>query len=276
MMKRWECNQCDFISWTDAESEMEHVVKSHLLAHYSDNFTKSDFRITWRCPDCSTERTSYDKEEAVEEFKTHLYEHVEGSVTDSAHIAEQLSWNGNIQVKGPPEGPSADSVRTHFHSAADLAIIITSRPEDRIRLLYQQLDEWPTQTVVLSTDGRPFDETSELDFSGIPIELVELDPRLGPTDLGETISRIIDIQETPEMTVSVEVSILTEIIQSFDLETSCEFVRMLSARMTEVDGVFQLYVDPDSNPNVATALNLLEEEIDFTVAAEDGRIVRAK
>jgi hypothetical protein len=255
---------------------MQHVVKSHLLAHFSDNFTKSDFRINWRCPYCDTDRTMYDKQDAIAEFKTHLYEHVEGSVTDSAHIAEQLSWNGNIQVKGPTGSRGADSVRTHFHSSADLAILITSNPEARIRLLHEQLTEWPSRTIVLSTGDHPFDEASELDFSGISIELVELDSRLGPTDLGETISRILDIHGGPEMTVSVEVSILREIIQSFDLETSCEFVRMLSARMEDVDGVFQLYVDPESDPNVATALNLLEEEIDFTVDAEDGRIVRAK
>ena len=153
---------------------------------------------------------------------------------------------------------------------------MTSNPAERIQLLHDELDEWPSRTVVLSTDGHPFDETTELDFSGISIELVELDSRLRPTDVGETVSRIIDMHQTPEMTVSVEVSILTDIIESFTLDVSCEFVRMLSARMEDVDGVFQLYADPDANPKVATALNFLEDEIDFTVTAENGRIVRAK
>jgi len=45
---------------------------------------------------------------------------------------------------------------------------------------------------------------------------------------------------------------------------------MLSARMNDVDGVLQLYADPDSNPNVATALNFLEDEIDFTISAKTG------
>lgn len=275
-MKRWECNQCDFIAWTDGAPEMEHVVKSHLLAHHRTNLRKSDFRISWRCPYCPTEQTAYDKAEAIAAFKSHLYEHVDGTVTDNAHIAEQLSWDGNIQINGPPKTPEADSVRTHFHAAADLAILVTSNPAARIQLLYDELEAWPDRTIVLSTDGHPFDETTALDLSGISVELVELDSRLGPTDVGETISRVLDTHHSPEMTVSVEVSILTEIIQSFTLEVSCEFVRMLSARMKDVDGVFQLYVDPDSNPNVATALNFLEDEIDVTIAAEDGRIVRAK
>ena len=275
-MKRWDCNQCDFMAWTDDHAEMEHIIESHLLAHHKENVRKSDFRISWQCPYCPTEQTAYDKEEALTAFKSHLHDHANGSVTESAHIADQLSWNGNIKVKGPVSAAEADSVRTHFHAAADLAIILTANPAARIQLLYDELDEWPSRTVVLSTDGHPFDETSDLDFSGVSIELVELDARLRPTDIGETISRIIDMHQTPEMTVSVEVSILTDIIESFSLDTSCEFVRMLSARLNDVDGVFQLYVDPDSNPNVATALNFLDDEIDFTISAENGRIVRAK
>ena len=275
-MKRWKCNQCDFMAWTGDDDEIEHIVKSHLLAHYRTNLRKSDFRVSWRCPVCPKEHTAYDKEDAIEKFKSHLYEHADGSVADDAHIADQLSWNGNIQIKGPTETEDADTVRTHFHAASDLAIIVTANPGDRIQLLYDELDAWPSRTIVLSTDGHPFDETTELDFSGISIELVELDSRLQPTDVGETISRIIDMHQTPEMTVSVEVSILREIIESFSLHVSCEFVRMLSARMNDVDGVLQLYADPDSNPNVATALNFLEDEIDFTISAENGRIVRAK
>lgn len=275
-MKRWECNQCDFIAWADGDQEIEHSVKSHLLAHYRTNIRKSDFRITWQCPVCPTEHTAYDKQEAIEKFRSHLYDHVDGSITDNAHIADQLSWNGNIQIKGPTETDEADTVRTHFHAAADLAIVVTANPAARIQLLYDKLDEWPSRTVVLSTDGRPFGETTEQDFSGISIELVELDSRLRPTAVGETISRVIDIHQTPEMTVSVEVSILTDIIESFTLDVSCEFVRMLSARMKDVDGIFQLYADPDANPKVATVLNFLEDEIDFIISAENGRIVRAK
>lgn len=275
-MKRWECDHCDFIAWTASHDKIEEVVKSHLLAHYSDNLTPSDFRIRWSCPYCSTKRTTYEKEVAVGEFKTHLYGHVAGSVIDATHVADQLSWNGNVQVNGPVESAGADMVRTHFHSASDLVIIITSAPEARVRLLYETLDEWPTQTIIVSTDGYSFDETVELDFSGIPIELVEIDASLGPRELGETCSRILDIHQTPEMRVSVELSNLQEIIQSSALQISCEFVRMLSSRLDTVDGVLQLYVSPDQSPRVATALNLLGEEIDFTVAAEDERIIRDK
>ena len=275
-MKRWECNQCDFIAWTDDDQEIEYVVKSHLLAHYQSNIRKSDFRTTWHCPFCQTEQTNYDKEEAIEKFKSHLYDHIDNSATDNTHIADQFSWNGNIQIKGPIEADKTGTVRTHFHAAADLAILVTANPAARIQLLYNELDEWPSRTVVLSTDGHPFDKTTELDFSGVSIELVELDPRLRPTDIGETISRVIDMHQTPEMTTSVEVSILDNMIESFSLNPSCEFVRMLSARMEDINGVFQLYVDPDTNPNVATALNFLEDEIDFTISAKNGRIVRTK
>lgn len=275
-MKRWECDHCDFIAWTGSHDTIEEMVKSHLLAHYSDNLTRSDFRINWTCPYCSAKRTTYEQDVAVGEFKTHLYEHVSGSVIDSTHLADQLSWNGNLQVNGPVEGAGSDMVRTHFHAAADLIVLITSTPEARVRLLYETLDEWPTQTVIISTNGYSFDETAELDFSGIPIELVEIDASLGPKELGETFSRVLDIHQTPEMRVSVELSNLQELIQSSELQLSCEFVRMLSSRLDAVDSVLQLYVAPDQSPRVATALNLLSEEIDFTVAVEDEQITRDK
>jgi len=78
------------------------------------------------------------------------------------------------------------------------------------------------------------------------------------------------------MQVSVAVDILNEIVRSFDLRTSCDFVRMLASRLEEVDGVFQLYVNRDSHPNISTALNFLEEVFDLTISAEDQRFVKTK
>ena len=275
-MKRWRCTHCDFLAWTDSAGKMENVVQTHLLTHYSSKLSKSDFRITWDCPYCATAKTDYDKTEAVSSFKSHLHGHVEDRIHDHKHIAERLGWDGTIQINTQVESPEADTLRRHFDSHADLVIHITANPERRIRLLHDELTDWPDRIVVVSTDGHPFDETTELDFAGVPMELVELDPRLGPKQVGETVSRILDIHHTDGMQVSVAVDILNEIVRSFDLRTSCDFVRMLASRLEEVDGVFQLYVNRDSHPNISTALNFLEEVFDLTISAEDQRFVKTK
>lgn len=274
MMDRWRCTHCDFLTWADGRSEIKDTVQTHLLAHYSENLTKSDFRVTWDCPYCATEKTIYDKAEAIAGFKSHLYSHVEDRIQTNKHIAERLGWNGNVRIDAPIESDEADTLRAHFHSEADLIVLITANPEARIRLLHKRLTDWPTRAVVVSTDGNPFGDNNELNFSGIPIELVELDSRLGPSDVGETVSRILDVHHENNMRVSVEVDIISELINSFDLQTSCDFVRMLSSRLEDVDGVFQLYVDPDAHRNIPTVLNFLEDEFDLTISAEDQRFTK--
>jgi len=253
---------------------MNAAIETHLLSHFTDRLVKSDFRITWNCPYCETETTVYDKEEAIAEFKSHLYSHVKDNVHDGTHIGERLGWNGNLQINTPTDSPEADTLRKHFHSHADFVILITADPESRIRQLHDELDNWPTRAVVVSTDGNPFDAKTELDFSGTSMELVELDARLGPNDVGETVSRILDVHHTEGMRVSVEVDVMNEIIRSFDLQTSCDFVRMLASRLEEVEGVFQLYVNPDAHRNISTVLNFLEEEFDMTVRASQQQFVR--
>ena len=273
-MKRWRCNHCNFLTWSANHSQIRAAIKTHLLSHFADHLTKSDFRITWNCPYCETEKTIYDKAEAIADFKSHLYSHVKDNVHENTHIGERLGWNGNLQINTPADSREADTLRNHFHSHADLVIQITANPEARIRLLHDELDDWPTRAVVVSTDGNPFDARTELDFSGTSMELVELDTRLGPNDVGETVSRILDVHHTDGMRTSVEVDIMNEIIQSFDLQTSCDFVRMLASRLEDVDGVFQLYVNPDAHRNISTVLNFLEKEFDMTIRASQQQIVR--
>jgi len=253
---------------------MREVIGSHLLAHHSEAVSRSDFRTTWDCPYCATTKTAYDTDGAVEEFKTHLHEHVADRIEEGVHIADGVSRDGTVQVAAPVDSADADALRAHFHAAGDLVIAVTANPERTVRLLHEELNGWPRRTVVVSTEAYPFEEAPDLDFSEIPIEVVELDPRLGPDELGETVSRIIDANREAGDAISVEVSVFHEIVRSFDLRTACDFVRMLSARLDNDGGVLQLYVDADTDPNVSTVLNFLDDEIDLKVAAEDGRFVR--
>mgnify|MGYP006277075615 FL=1 len=274
MMHRWRCTHCSFLMWSDDRHPMEDAVKTHLLSHHVGRLTKSDFRITWDCPYCQRKKTNYDKAEAISEFKSHLYGHVKPSVHEDTHIGKRLGWNGNLQINTPTESREADTLRSHFHSHADLVVMITANPGARLQLLHDELTGWPTRAVVVSTSADPFDSTPDLDFSGNAMELVELDTRLGPNDVGETVSRILDVHHAEGMRVSVEVDIMNELIRSFDLQTSVDFVRMLASRLDEVDGVFQLYVDPNAHRNISTVLNFLESEFDMTIRASQQQIIR--
>ncbi|WP_049909120.1 DUF7504 family protein [Halorubrum saccharovorum] len=274
MMSRWGCDRCGFVAWTPDRASMREVIGSHLLAHHSEAVSRSDFRTTWDCPYCATTKTAYDTDGAVEEFKTHLHEHVADRIEEGVHIADGVSRDGTVQVAAPVDSADADALRAHFHAAGDLVIAVTANPERTVRLLHEELNGWPRRTVVVSTEAYPFEEAPDLDFSEIPIEVVELDPRLGPDELGETVSRIIDANREAGDAISVEVSVFHEIVRSFDLRTACDFVRMLSTRLDDDGGVLQLYVDADADPNVSTVLNFLDDEIDLKVAAEDGRFVR--
>lgn len=272
MMARWGCGHCSFVAWTTDRSEMRDVAGSHLLAHHPDAVTRSDFRTNWDCPYCATAKTAYDTDGAVEAFKTHLHGHVADRV-DDAHVADRFSWDGTVQIAVPVDSDDADVLRVHFHDHADLVIAITTDPEWLVRLLDEQLSAWPRRTVIVSTESYPFEEDSAVDVGDASVEIVEIDPRLGPNELGETVSRIIDANRAADDTLSLEVSVFGEIVRSFGVQTACDFVQMLSARLDDTGGALQLYVDPDADPNVSTVLNLLGDEVDLKMTSDDGRFV---
>ncbi|OSO90651.1 hypothetical protein B9H04_16690 [Halorubrum ezzemoulense DSM 17463] len=274
MVSRWACGRCGFVAWTRDRSEMVDVTGSHLLAHDSDALSTSDFRVSWDCPYCATAKTTYDSGGAVAEFKRHLYEHVADRVADGTHVAERVNWDGVVRVDASAAGDEADALRTHFHAAAGLVVAVTPSPERLVRALDEALDAWPRRAVIVSTGEYDFEATPDVDFQGRNVEIVELDPRLSPAEVGETVSRILDDNHEPGERVSLEVSVFHQIVAAFDVERSVAFIRMLAARLADAGGVLQLYVDADADRNVATVLNLLDETIDLTVAVDDGQFVR--
>lgn len=274
MVSRWACDRCGFVAWTRDRSEMADVTGSHLLAHHSDALSKTDFRVSWDCPYCAAAKTAYDTDGAVAEFKAHLHDHVGDRIADGVHVADRLGWDGVVRVDASPTGAEADALRAHFHAAAGLAVAVTPTPERLVRALDERLGAWPRRTVIVSTGEYDFEATSDVDFEGLDVEIVELDPRLSPDEVGETVSRILDANHQPDERVSLEVSIFHQVVASFDVEQAVAFVRMLAARLADAGGVLQLYVDADADRNVATVLNFLDETIDLTAAVDDGRFVR--
>ncbi|QAU13233.1 hypothetical protein EKH57_11130 [Halorubrum sp. BOL3-1] len=274
MVSRWTCGRCGFVAWTRDRSEMPAVTGSHLLAHHSDALSKSDFRVSWDCPYCATAKTAYDTDGAVAEFKSHLHGHVADRIADGVHVADRVGWDGVVRVDASPTGDEADSLRAHFHGATGLVVAVTPAPERLVRALDERLASWPRRTVIVSTGEYDFEATPGVDFEGLDVEIVELDPRLSPDEVGETVSRILDANHERGERVSLEVSVFHQIVAAFDVERAVAFLRMLAARLAADGGVLQLYVDADADPNVATVLNFLDETIDLTVAVDGDRFVR--
>lgn len=273
MVYEWECHQCSYTVWSGNKTSLDADIKSHLFDHNIDHIAKNDFRYRWDCPHCARNTTTHDKETVVEEFKNHLYEHTSQRITDGTHVAETIDRRGSILVEAPVRSESADYARRHFFSHADVAVLVTRDPEARIELFDEKLDDWPARTVLLTTKRRPINSTLDIDFSDISLEIVELDQRLGPDQLGETVSRVIEQHNAPTRQLSFGFDIVYEIIQSFDLQTSYEFVNRISDRLRNADAISHFYIEP--HPQLESILNVLEDQFDLKLAA-DGELLYTK
>jgi len=269
MVKKWNCGRCEFLAWSDSYERLKRRAGTHLFQHTSGDVCKSDFRFEWQCPYCDEAGKTHERDTARTNFKQHLSDHAAGNIEQNKHISEEIGQSGNVLIKTPVESTAADNARVHFISGSDLAIIITKNPADRLKLFEKQLREWPDRTVVVTTKRRPLDELPKIDLSETPVELVELDRSLGPQELGETISRIIDVHYTPGQRLSVELDILYDIVKSFELQTSYKFIDMLSTRLREANAVTHIYVA--ARPQLSSVLNILDGKIDLKLNC-DSRI----
>jgi hypothetical protein len=271
MVYKWDCRSCSHAVWSDERARLDDEIRSHMFDHYAGRVSKSDFRYTWDCPFCGQSTTTHDRDGAVEGFEEHLADHVADRVERRSHVADEIDRCGNLLVEAPLESTSADYAREALYSIADVVVVVTSNPRARIELLGETLSEWPAHTAVLTTKRRPLDGTLDFDFSDVSIEIVEIDQRLGPNDLGETISRVIDRHDDPGRQLCLEFDIIYEIIRSFDLRTSYEFVSQISTRLREAGAVSQFYVDPQ--PQLESVLNVLDDEFDLKLAANERSLV---
>jgi hypothetical protein len=267
MAYNWNCQYCSYSVWSPNRASLDADIKSHLFDHNLDKVTKRDFRYLWDCPYCSEARSTHDKETLITEFQSHLYEHASKRITNGSHVATRINGRGNVLVEAPVNGPSADHARAHFFAYGDIVVIVTRDPAKRLRLIEEKLAAWPAHTVVLTTKRRPLGEELDVDFSDISVEIVELDQRLGPDQLGETISRVIDQHNTAGQQLSFGFDIIYEIIQSFDLQTSYDFVSRVSSRLQDADAISHFYIKP--HPQLESILNVLDDQFDLTVTVED-------
>jgi hypothetical protein len=271
MVRRWRCRHCSFTVWSASRTEAVETVKSHLLDHHSQQVTEQDFQTRWDCPYCESSGQNHDKAESVEEFKEHIFEHVEPLMEPNVHIADEIGGTGNVLVRAPTESAGADNARVHFLAPCDIALFVTTTPARRIRLIDERLDEWPAWIIVVTTKANPLAGVDGIDISNIPLEVVQLGGGLGLQDLGETISRILEEQDTTQANLSVEFDILSEIVQKFETQTVFKFLHILSQRLERSGALSHYYVD--QNRQSESVLNILDELFDLSITARGNAFI---
>lgn len=265
MVYRWQCRKCDYTVWSPNRKATADAVKSHLLEHYKNKLNKDDFRVGWNCPYCDQVSQGYDTDESVERFKNHLFEHVKSLLESGKHVAEEINGVGDILVLSPIESAGADNARVHFTSPADIAIFVTTNPARRVRLLDEQLQSWPAWTTILTTKSQPFVDVTDIDLESAPLDVAILDKGVSMTELGETVSRVLDDKQTDNAKVTVGFDILSELLQLFDTQTVFKFVHVLNSRLDNMDALTHYYLDPTSQP--PSSVNVLKELFDLRIQA---------
>jgi len=267
MVSRWNCRHCSFTLWAVNRDAAAEPVASHLLHHAASNLTRDDIRTAWRCPYCDTVGQTYAGDGAVAAFKSHLFEHA--TLEAGVHIADAIGGTGSVLLVTPPDGDAAANARTHFLSRGDDVLIVTANPAPRLRLLDETLGSWPASTTVLTTADDPLAST-DLDPAA-PLEFVTLDRRPDLSSLGETLAAALSSRRGSG-TLVVEFDILSEVLDTFELQTVFRFLHLLLSRLDQEGALSQFYLDPRRHQSAS--INVLEKAFDLSIRA-DGSVFTA-
>jgi len=271
MVYRFRCQHCSFVVWSASRDALAGAVESHGLDHHRQRLTTRDFRVSWDCPYCESSGQYHDRDEGVEGFKQHLFDHVKSLVESGVHVADDIDGTGNVLVRSPRGSTASNNARIHFLSPGDIVVFVTTTPGERLRLLHEELHEWPAQTVVLTTKSDVLGRVSDIDFSEVPLEIVRLDGRLGLSGLGETLSRVVEEYEAAAGKIAVEIDILSELVEKFDLQTVFKFLHLLGKRIEQADALAHYHVDSRSRSE--STINVLDQLFDLSITAHDERFV---
>lgn len=258
MVYRWRCRHCAYSAWSAARARTAEAAKAHVISHFDQHVRREDFGVAWECPYCDEQDRGHDSEQTIAEYKDHLFEHVEPLMEDNVHVADDIDWTGNVLVDTPLESQGADNARIHFLSPGDICIFVTTNPAKRLRLLDEELSEWPAWTIIITTTDKPLAGIDSIDLSTVPLEVVKLDKGMPLSGLGETISRVLDEQDAVEGKISFEFDILPEIIETFDLQNVFQFLHLLTSRCERADALSHYYFDPQTtSPSTVNVLDKL-------------------
>jgi len=273
MVHRWSCNECGHTVWTGSKAAIRRSIHSHLFEHYQSNLYREEFQTGWNCPRCSASEIQHDVDDAVASFKQHLFEHAEDRIQSGTHVASDLSGTGNVLVLSGPDAPGADNARIHFGAPCDIVILVTTNVVDRLRLLDDRFNEWPNRTIAITPTNQPLAGMTDVDLRDVAVEVVKLNTGLALPTLGETISRVVEEHNDPNVRLSVSFSVLSQIVADNDLEQVFRFLHLLTSRLEGAGTLSHFYYNPKttSGPTV----NLLSELFDLRIEAKPDRFVLA-
>jgi hypothetical protein len=271
MVHRWQCRDCEWTVWSAARKLTAREVKSHLVTHYGDTISQSSYGIQWTCTYCNKEFQNHDKEDGYEQYKEHLFSHVEPLMEADAHVADDLNGRGSVLVLATPEGLGADNARKHFLSPANTMVFVTARPEQRIQLVREELGQLPSRTVVITSRENPLEGLPEADPSSLPVDVVRLGGSIGLSTLGKAISRVLADHEGTKGKISFEFDILSELITTFDLQEVFKFLHVLTSRLEDANALSHFYANPDARAE--SSINVLDQIFDMRLTANENVFV---
>lgn len=263
MVYRWRCRTCTFSLWAANADAAAEAIRSHLFDHAESNLHRDDLRTVWQCPHCGAQGETYAGDGALESFKSHLFGHVESQIEADAHVVDAVGGTGSVLVLAPIDCDAAANARAHFLSRGDAAVVVTADPAARLRLLDRNLPSWPDSTTLVTTAAKPL---SGLDVDP-PTELavVTVDGQPDLSGVGKTLSRTLRSTEA-RGALSVEFDILTELVDTFELQTVFRFLHLLSSRLEQAGALAHYYLDPRRVQRAS--INVLEQAFDLVIRAD--------
>jgi len=268
MVYRWRARNSKFTVWSASRSATVEEVKSYIAKRNRDQLVESGVRLQWSCPYCETASQSHDKDKGFAEFKSHLFTHKKPLLESGVHVGDDINGTGSVAVMAKVQSQGADNARIHFLSPGDIVIIVTTHPADRIQLLKEKFDEWPEWTVIMTTKSDPLSGLSGVELMNVPVEVVELDKKMGLGSLTETVSRVIQEQEHKGGKITFEFDVLTELITKGKLQRVFKFLHLLNGRLEKANVLAHYFVDRE---RMTSSMNVLDPVFDMRIRA-DGRL----
>jgi len=266
MVHRWRCRSCGWTAWSASRASAAQEIKSHLVTHYRDTVSQGSFGIQWTCPYCDDEQQTHDKDEGFGRYKDHLFSHTKSLMETEVHVAEDINGTGSVLVLSSLEGTGAGNARKHFLSPGDIMVFVTTRPERRLRLVQEQIGKLPSWTVIITSRENPLEGLHGADAASLPVEIVHLDGSIGLGTLGRTVSGVLDKQEGKAGKISFEFDILSELIETFDLQQVFKFLHVLTSRLEDADALSHFYANPDVRSE--SSINVLDQVFDMRLTAK--------
>lgn len=276
-MLKWSCNECAFTAWAPQEQEVLRLLAEHIGTHYGDYTWGTDQGVAWKCQHCPATGQTTTRGQAATEFRTHLRnQHRDRFTIHPAHVAEEIDYRGSILVDAQSDPGGVESVRSYLRSAASTAVVVTSQPATQIAQLQSSEPNLPDAISLITThDVR--DENCDsvtlswdvLYESSVGVNHIEAASLVA---LGESIKETLDDHLAMYDSVCIEVGILAEMIQIFDVEKVFKFVTTLGGLARQRDAFIYYVLDTELKHD--RTLYVLQQASELVVTARGPGLIQ--